>query len=199
MSDRAGPTLRTQRLILRPWRSADREPFAALNADPEVAEFLPGPITREMSDELVDRVAAHFAEHGYGLWAVELPGEIAFAGYVGLLRPGFEAPFTPCVEVGWRLARASWGLGLATEAAREALRFGFEDAGLAEILSFTVPANARSRSVMARLGMRHDPASDFDHPRLAPGHPLRAHVLYRLSSADWERQREARRSSEPRE
>lgn len=184
------PTLRTRRLLLRPWRKEDREAFAELNADPAVAEFLPGPITRAMSDALVDRVDAHFAEHGYGLWAVELPGEIPFAGFVGLLQPSFEAPFTPCVEVGWRLARASWGRGIATEAARESLRFGFETAGLEEILSFTVPDNHRSRSVMERLGMRRDPSDDFEHPRLAVGHPLRAHVLYRMTRAHWESQDE---------
>ena len=158
MSAGSGPTLTTERLLLRPWRPEDREPFAALNADPEVAEFLPRPITREQSDELVDRTEAQFVEHGYGLWAVEVPGEIPFAGFVGLSLPTFEASFMPCVEVGWRLARESWGRGFATEAARAALRFGFTEVGLDEILSFTVPANLRSRRVMERLGMQRDPA-----------------------------------------
>lgn len=185
MSAGSGPTLTTERLLLRPWRPEDREPFAALNADPEVAEFLPRPITREQSDELVDRTEAQFVEHGYGLWAVEVPGEIPFAGFVGLSLPTFEASFMPCVEVGWRLARESWGRGFATEAARAALRFGFTEVGLDEILSFTVPANLRSRRVMERLGMQRDPALDFQHPRLAEGDPLRAHVVYRLPRSRW--------------
>lgn len=180
------PTLRTERLLLRPWRESDRDPFAALNADPDVTEFLPRPITREQSDAMVDRIEAHFAEHGFGLFAVELPGEIPFAGFVGLSVPRFEAHFTPCVEIGWRLARATWGRGIATEAAREVMRFAFLEAGLEELVSFTVPSNLRSRAVMERIGMTRDSADDFEHPGLAPGDPLRAHVLYRRSRASFE-------------
>ena len=175
--------LRTERLRLRRWRPDDRAPFAALNADPRVAAFLPGTLSRAASDALAARIEAHFATRGFGLWAVELPGEIPFAGFVGLSVPAFEAAFTPCVEVGWRLAHACWGHGYATEGARAALDFGFARLGLAEIVSFTVPGNARSRQVMERLGMTHDAADDFDHPALPEGHALRRHVLYRARRA----------------
>lgn len=182
MTDAALPhELRTERLLLRRWRDGDLEPFAALNADPRVTEFLGGPVSRVDSDAIAARIAAHFATHGYGLWAVEVPGELPFAGFVGLAVPAFEAPFTPCVEVGWRLAAACWGRGYASEAARAALAFGFASLGLREIVSFTAVANARSRRVMERLGMTYDPADDFDHPALPAGHPLRRHVLYRAA------------------
>jgi RimJ/RimL family protein N-acetyltransferase len=172
--------LGTRRLRLRPFEEQDREPFAALNADREVMEFMPAPLSRAESDAMVERIAQHHARQGFGLWAVEERQGTRFAGYVGLTVPSFEAAFTPCVEVGWRLARWAWGQGYATEGAREALRFGFEERGLSEVVSFTVPANVRSRRVMERLGMRRDEAGDFDHPRLSEGHPLRRHVLYRL-------------------
>lgn len=161
------------------WQESDREPFAAMNADPEVMEHFPELLTRRQSDELVERIEAGFAEGGFFLWAVEVRASGEFVGFTGLAAPGFEAHFTPAVEIGWRLARSAWGNGYATEAARRALEFGFED-GLDEIVSFTTPANRRSRAVMERLGMSHDPADDFDHPSLPPGHPLRPHVLYRL-------------------
>jgi len=172
--------LRTERLLLRRWRAADREPFAALNADPRVMEHFPALLSREQSDERVERIEAHFQQHGYCQWAVEIPGVTPFAGFIGLSVPQFEAHFTPCVEIGWRLAADCWGRGYATEGARAALPFGFEELALAEIVSFTVPANVRSRRVMEKLGMTHDPADDFDHPLLPAGHPLRRHVLYRL-------------------
>jgi RimJ/RimL family protein N-acetyltransferase len=183
----AGPELRTERLHLRPWRDGDRDPFAAMNVDPEVVRYLPGPLTRAESDALVDRIGAHFAEHGFGLWATEVVDSGAFVGFVGFLVPKFDAPFMPAVEVGWRLARSAWGLGYATEGARRVLAFGFEERALDEIVSFTVPANRPSRAVMERLGMRRDPDGDFDHPRLPPDSPLRRHVLYRLTRADWAR------------
>lgn len=151
-----------------------------MNADPRVMEFLPTPLDRSATEAMIARVEAHFEKHGYGLWAVELREGGTFAGYVGLLRPSFQAPFTPCVEIGWRLAPEAWGRGYATEGARAALRYGFETAGLDEILSFTVPANVRSRRIMTKLGMTHDPRDDFDHPLLPEGHPLRRHVLYRI-------------------
>lgn len=176
-------SLRTERLVLRPWRDEDRAPFAALNADPQVMEHMPARLSRAESDALVDRIRAHFAEHGYGLWAVQVPGAADFIGFVGLSRPSFEAHFTPCVEVGWRLAREHWGRGYASEAARAAVAFGLGELGLEEILSWTVPANLRSRRVMETIGMRRDPADDFDHPRLPEGHPLRRHVLYRIAAA----------------
>ena len=183
MTEGAIPRLRTERLLLREWLDGDREPFAALNADPEVAEYLGGPLDRAGSDRLVDRIRARWRSDGHGLWAVERLDDGLFIGFVGLAAPSFDAPFTPCVEVGWRLARSAWGQGFATEAAREAVRFGFEELGLEEIVSFTVPANVRSRAVMERLGMTRDPADDFDHPGRPPGDPLRRHVLYRLSAS----------------
>lgn len=172
--------LHTDRLLLRRWRDADREPFAALNADPRVMEHFPAVLSRKESDARIERITAHFVEHGFGVWAVEIPNVAPFIGFIGLSIPGFEAHFTPCVEIGWRLAANYWGHGYATEGARAALAFGFEKLGPAEIVSFTVPANLRSRRVMERLGMTHDPSEDFDHPLLPAGHPLCRHVLYRL-------------------
>jgi RimJ/RimL family protein N-acetyltransferase len=177
--------LATDRLVLRRWRDGDREPFAHLNADPQVMEHFPSPLSHDESDAFVDRIELAFEERGYGLWAIEVPGQFELIGYVGLAAPRFEAHFTPAVEIGWRLARPYWGRGFATEAARAAVADGFQRVGLAEIVSFTVPANVRSRSVMERLGMKHDPADDFDHPLLPVGHRLRRHVLYRLSRTDW--------------
>jgi len=177
--------LRTPRLILRDWRAGDTGPFAALNADPQVMEHFPATMSRADSDVMVARICAHLSRHGFGLWAVEAPGVAPFIGFVGLNHPGFAAPFTPCVEIGWRLARAHWGQGYATEAARAALAAGFEEHGLAEIVSFTTTTNTRSAAVMQRLGMTRNPAEDFDHPLVAEGHHLRRHVLYRLSRDAW--------------
>jgi RimJ/RimL family protein N-acetyltransferase len=174
------PVLRTDRLILREWRDGDRAPFAALNADSRVTEFLATGLDRAASDAMADRIEAHFADHGFGLWAVEVPGIAPFIGFVGLSVPKFSAHFTPCVEVGWRLAFDHWGKGYASEAARAALQDGFGRLGLREIVSFTVPHNPRSRAVMERIGMRRDPADDFDHPNLGEDSSLRRHVLYRL-------------------
>lgn len=172
--------IETPRLRLRRWRPADRAPFAALNADPRVMEYLPTALTREQSDAVAERIAAHFAEHGFGWWAAEIPGVAPFAGFIGIARPRFAAHFTPCVEIGWRLAAEHWGQGYATEGARAALAFGFERLGLAQIVSITVPENTRSRRVMEKLGMTRDPSEDFDHPLLPEGHRLRRHVLYRI-------------------
>lgn len=183
------PEIRTRRLVLRGWLDTDRAPFAALNADAAVMAHFPSTLSPAASDRLVDAIAEGWAENGFGLWAVEDAGAGRFLGFTGLSRPSFEAPFTPAVEVGWRLARDAWGRGYATEAAQAALAFGFDTVGLEEIVSFTVPANERSRGVMERLGMTHDPADDFDHPKLPDGHPLRPHVLYRLARADWGRAR----------
>jgi RimJ/RimL family protein N-acetyltransferase len=188
------PEVSTNRLLLRGWRDADRAPFAVMNADPAVMEHFPAPLDRGTSDALVDRFLQHWAEHRFGIWAVERRSDAQFVGFVGMYRPSFEAHFTPAVEVGWRLAHEAWGHGYATEAGEAALRFGFEEAGLDEIVSFTVPANARSRRVMERIGMRRDPAGDFYHPRIPPGHPLRHHVLYRLGREEWLRTRAAAQS-----
>jgi ribosomal-protein-alanine N-acetyltransferase len=184
---RVEPELRTPRLILRRWRDTDREPFAALNADVGVMEHFPAPLHRKESDDFVDRIEAGFDARGWGLWAVEVPGTVTFIGFIGLNPATFDAPFTPAVEVGWRLAREHWGHGYATEGARAALAFGFEDLALDEIVSFTSHGNTRSRRVMERLGMQHDPADDFDNPNLPAGDALRAHVLYRLDRERWQR------------
>ena len=177
---RAVPRLRCERVLLREWVPADLAPFAALNADPRVMEHYPSTLARAESDAFVrGRILPQFAERGFGLWAVEVPDVAPFVGYVGLLTHSFDAEFTPCVEIGWRLAFPYWGNGYATEAAREAIDFGFVHAGLEEIVSFTVPANQRSIAVMQRLGMAH--AGEFDHPQLPPGHRLRRHVLYSLA------------------
>jgi RimJ/RimL family protein N-acetyltransferase len=179
----------TARLRLRQWREEDLAPFAALNADPDVMEFFPKVLTRAESDAVAGRIRDHFARHGFGLWAVEAPGIADFLGFVGLAVPSFEAHFTPCVEIGWRLARPHWGHGYATEAATAALAFGFGDRALEEIVAFTVPANIPSRRVMGRLGMRRLPSDDFEHPAIPEGHPLRSLVLYRLRRADWQPRR----------
>jgi len=181
--------IRTDRLLLRFWRDSDREPFAAMNADPRVMEHLPALLGREQSDSLAGRLEASFVRERLGLWVLELPGVAPFIGCAGLATVRFEAPFTPCVEVGWRLARPFWGSGYATEAARASMRDGFERLLLGEIVAFTVPRNERSIRVMERLGMRRCPEEDFEHPGLAPGHPLSHHVLYRLDRAAWLRLR----------
>lgn len=174
------PRLAGERVVLRGWLPDDLAPFAALNADLRVMEHYPSPLTRAQSDAFVlERIIPQFAERGFGLWAVEVPDVARFVGYVGLDVPSFDADFTPCVEIGWRLARPHWGHGYATEAARLAIAFGFEQAGLDEIVSFTAPVNRRSIAVMERLGMSY--VGEFDHPRLPAGHRLRRHVLYRLS------------------
>ena len=175
----------TERLILRRWRESDLGPFAALNADPCVMEFFPSVLSEEESDALITCIENHFQKYGYGLCAVEMRRSGALLGFIGLNVPAFESHFTPCVEIGWRLAPNCWGQGLATEGARAIVQFGFETVGLGEIVSFTVPANLRSRRVMEKLGMTHDPVEDFDHPLVPSGHPLRRHVLYRLGRANW--------------
>lgn len=182
-----GPRLRTKRLLLRRWQPTDLPPFAALNADAAVMEYLPAPLSRAASAALIERIEACFDANGYGLWAVELPGQAPCVGFIGLAPVDFDVFFAPAVEVGWRLARSSWGRGLATEGALAALTFGFEQCGLPAVVSFTAQGNRRSRAVMERLGMRRDPAEDFDHPLLPAGDPLRRHVLYRLDRARLDR------------
>lgn len=178
--------LTTARLALRDWRDEDLAPWAALNADPRVREFFPNILTFEESVAQMQFIRDHFARHGFGPWAVEVLGGASFIGFIGLSVPSFEAHFTPCVELGYRLAFDAWGQGYATEGARAALRYGFEVLSLPEIVAFTTVSNLRSRRVMARVGMSHDPADDFDHPNLSVGHRLRRHVLYRLCAwCDW--------------
>lgn len=176
-------SLRTSRLLLRQWRDGDVAAFADLSADPAVMKYL-RPLTETGASEAwAARAQAHWREHGFGQWVVEIPGEAAFIGVVGLSTVGYQADFTPAVEVAWRLARAYWGRGYATEAAWAALDYGFDALGLAEIVAVTVPANLRSRRVMERLGMSRAPEDDFDHPNISEG-PLKRHVLYRLSLTD---------------
>jgi RimJ/RimL family protein N-acetyltransferase len=181
--------IETSRLLLRTWTDADREPFAAMNADPAVMEQFPSTMTRAESDAFVDRINAEFVKRGYGLWAVEVLASGQFVGFTGLAVPSFEAHFTPAVEIGWRFAKDAWGNGYATEAALAAVDYAFEVAGLDEIVSFTSVPNVRSQRVMQRIGMTHDPADDFDHPKLEPGHRLSRHVLYRLDRATWQQRR----------
>jgi RimJ/RimL family protein N-acetyltransferase len=164
--------------------------FAAMSAVPRVMEFFPKVLDRTESDAMTTRVTTHFERRGFGLWAIEVVGAVDFIGFTGLCVTGFDTHFTPCVEIGWRIAYEHWRRGYATEAARAALKFGFQHLRLDEIVSFTVPANLRSRRVMERLGMTHSPADDFDHPNLPEGHHLRRHVLYRLSRRAWEGDRE---------
>jgi RimJ/RimL family protein N-acetyltransferase len=172
--------LETERLLLRRWRQSDREPFARMNADVEVMRHFPARMTREESDALVDRIEQHFRDEGFGLYAVERRAEGDFIGFVGLQRVRFDAPFGPAVEIGWRLAPHAWGHGYSTEAARRVLEHAFGPLALEQVVSFTVPANEPSWRVMERIGMTHDPADDFDHPRVPAGHPLERHVLYRM-------------------
>ena len=171
-------TLRTERLVLREWREADRDAWAAMSADPEVMEFFPATLDRVAADAVFDRSAASLEERGWGLWAVEADG--AFVGFTGLQPVPFEAAFTPAIEIGWRLARSAWGRGFATEAARASLDYAWRELALDEVVAMAVPANRRSLAVMRKLGMTRDPADDFDHPRLADG-PLRRHMLFRVA------------------
>lgn len=183
--------VRTERLLMRRWRDSDLGAFAQMNADPAVMEFMPGPLAADESHDLARFANALFDSHGFGLWAVEVPGVADFVGFVGLNPVGSEVPFAPSVEIGWRLALPYWGLGYATEAARAALGFAFSRVGLDEVVSYTARINHRSAAVMRRIGMRRDASGDFDHPKLSPGHPLRSHVLYRITQGEFRKSRAA--------
>jgi len=172
--------LQTERLILRQWRAADRDLFAAMNSDPVVMQHFPALMSVEETTAAIARIEAHFDMHGYGLWAVEIPQVAPFAGFIGLNIPSYQTHFTPCHEIGWRLAAKYWGQGIATEGARAVVRFAFDVLRLPEIVSYTAVENLRSRRVMERLGMVHNPDEDFAHPLLPQEHPLSRHVLYRL-------------------
>jgi len=177
--------LTSERLRLRPWRDEDLPAFAALNADPEVMEYFPKCLSREESDQSAGRIREGLARRGFGFWAVEVPGVSEFIGFTGLSIPSFDAHFTPCVEIAWRLARNFWGFGYATEAARLALAYGFKIAKAEEIVAFTFVENLRSRRLMERLGMTYSPEDDFEHPGIPEGHRIRPHVLYRLHRRAW--------------
>jgi RimJ/RimL family protein N-acetyltransferase len=176
------PGFETERLRGRPWRESDRAPFARLNADLQVMAFFATPLLREASDALVDRANAGIAERGWGLFAVETRAGGDFIGFVGLSPVPATLPFAPGVEVGWRLARAHWGHGYATEAARACLDLAFGPLGLDEVVSFTAIGNLRSRAVMERLGMTLA-LERFEHTSLPEGHPIRPHCLYRITRA----------------
>ena len=186
-SSGSAPVLETRRLILRRWQPSDQDPFARLNADPRVMEYMPALLTTAQSQQFVSRIEEHFRRLGYGLFATALRGSDEFIGYIGLNQVNFAAPFTaeadrdgrPVIEIGWRLAAEHWGRGLATEGARAVLDFAFSALHLPEVVSFTAAANIRSRRVMEKIGLQHQPEWDFDHPRLEAGHPLQRHVLYR--------------------
>ncbi|HEX4865697.1 MAG TPA: GNAT family N-acetyltransferase [Acidimicrobiales bacterium] len=183
------PRIESARLVLRGWTLADLEPFAAMNADPQVMEHFPSTLSHQQSDELVDWIVADFERDGFGLWALEVRETAEFIGFTGLSVPSFEALFTPAVEIGWRLAKSAWGNGFATEAATAALDFGFNQTRLSEVVSFTSVTNLRSQAVMHRLGMTRNSADDFEHPNIQIGHRLRPHVLYRMSRELWTLQR----------
>jgi 3-dehydroquinate dehydratase/shikimate dehydrogenase len=180
--------IKTARLILRPWRQEDLEPFATLNADPKVMEYFPSVLTSEESNDSAHRISSKIETQRWGLWAVSVPGVADFIGFIGLAVPSFEAPFTPAVEIGWRLAYDHWGKGYATEGAKAVLEYAFETLKLSEVVSFTALPNKRSQHIMEKIGMHHDPKDDFDHPKLPQGHWLKRHVLYRLKKSQWEHQ-----------
>lgn len=171
--------IETDRLILRLWKSSDIEPFVSLNADSRVMEFFPATLSRSETEAMISKIEKRIRQQGFGLWAAELKATKGFIGFIGLNVPGYPLPFSPCVEVGWRLAFDYWGKGYAQEGARAVLAFGFEKLRLKEIVSFTTVSNLRSRHVMERIGMSYDAQGDFDHPELPEHHPLRRHVLYR--------------------
>jgi RimJ/RimL family protein N-acetyltransferase len=170
----------TERLLLRRWKPEDFEPFRELNADVEVMKHFPSTLDARQTAAGLKRVEAHFERYGWGLFAAEYQEK--FIGYIGLFHVPFKAHFTPAVEIGWRLARSYWNRGLASEGARACLDFGFSQLGLREIVAFTTPGNLASRRVMEKIGMQHDLQGDFEHPRVAPGHELKRHVLYRIST-----------------
>jgi RimJ/RimL family protein N-acetyltransferase len=176
--------IRTPRLIIRRWRNNDHEPFAAMNADERVMEYFPSLLTREESDAMIVRAESHFDAHDFAPFALELLETGQFLGFTGLMVPSFTAHFTPCVEIGWRLAHEHWNKGYATEAASAVLQLAFQEIGLAEVVSFTTTTNFRSRRVMEKLSMTRDPADDFPHPKLAASDPLSPHVLYRLKRTE---------------
>ena len=177
--------INTKRLIIRPWREEDLEPFAKMNADPRVMEFFPKTLSREESDLMAKKRMAEIEEQGWGIWAVSVKNFAPFIGFIGIAPVSFTAHFTPAVEIGWRLAYDFWGQGYALEGAQAALQFGFKTVQLSEIVSFAVTANLRSRKLMEKLGMHRNPKEDFEHPRIEDGHPLRKHVLYRIRQEEW--------------
>lgn len=175
-------TLESERLLLRPWCEEDFEPFAKMNSDPRVREYFPSLLTREESDISAGIAKEWIEKNGWGFWAVSVKDLADFIGFIGMQNVPFDAPFTPAVEIGWRLAFEHWDKGYATEGALAALKFGFETLKLNEIVAFTALENRRSRKVMEKIGMTHSSEDDFDHPKIPVGHPLRKQALYRTRS-----------------
>lgn len=173
--------IRTPRLLLREWRDSDLDPFEAMGSDPRVMEFFPSLLDRAQSASAIARYRAHFAEHGFGFLAVEVPGVADFVGICGMAWARFQVPFTPCVEIGWRLAYDHWGHGYATEGALAVRDYCFSALHFDHIVAFTAINNRRSRHVMEKIGMTYDAAADFDHPSVPEGNPVRRHVLYRIA------------------
>ncbi|WP_411391137.1 GNAT family N-acetyltransferase [Pseudomonas sp. MPB23] len=177
--------LESARLVLRQWRDSDLSAFAQMCADPQVMRYFPALLDRLESAALIGRIRGHFAEYGFGLWALQRKDTGELIGLTGLQNVSFEAGFTPAVEICWRLGREHWGLGYASEAAWTALRCGFDRLQLDEIVAFATEANLPSQKVMQAIGMHYDPQADFEHPKVAVDDPLRAHVLYRITRAQW--------------
>lgn len=183
-ADELPSTIQTSRLLLRRWTAEDNQPFAEMNADPRVMEHFPGLLSVDESNAMVERIQSQFDDHGFGLWAVEIPGVTSFAGFIGLMIPRFEARFTPCIEIGWRLHADVWGNGYAPEGAVATLDFAFDRLNADEVISMTAVGNMKSRRVMEKIGMSYDSADDFDHPLVPADHHLCRHVLYRLNAKD---------------
>ncbi|MFA6119189.1 MAG: GNAT family N-acetyltransferase [Parachlamydiales bacterium] len=181
------PVLTTKRLILRHWRESDLIAFSKMNADPRVMEFFPKTLSKAESDEIAKKLIKELKEKDYGLWAVEAKNIAPFIGFIGLHSTDYDTSFTPCIEIAWRLAYEHWNKGYATEGAKEALDYGFNKLKLKEIVSFTAIKNLRSRKVMEKLGMVHNPKDDFNHPKLPLDHPLSLHVLYRLNNPNFKK------------
>jgi RimJ/RimL family protein N-acetyltransferase len=175
--------IQTERLLLRPWKDADLAPFAEMSANPEVMEFFPAILSAAESNAMVGSFCEHFEKYGFGWAACELKSSSEFIGFVGLHRIEYETSFSPCVEIGWRIARKHWGQGFAVEGAEAMLEFGFKNLGLTEIVSMTAVGNLKSRRVMEKIGMTRNSEEDFDHPKVSDGHPLKRHVLYRIQKA----------------
>jgi len=179
------PTLKTERLILRPWEERDLKPFSHINCDPQVMEFYPHLLNYDESAALMHKMIADFSLRGYGFWAVEKQISSTFIGYIGLNYWDLQMPFSPCIDIGWRLSSKEWGHGYAIEGATAALDFGFQIIQLEEIVAMATSGNIRSHRVMQKLGMKSDPQENFEHPKVPKGDPLSLRLLYRLSKQEW--------------
>jgi len=179
------PAFETQRLRLRTWQSGDRPAFVEMNQDPKVMRHFPGPYSTERSNSLVDKFMEHHEKHGFTVWALERKDTGQFIGFTGIVWIPYELPFTPAVEIAWRLVSEHWGLGFATEAAHKSLDLAFNQFGIKEVVAMTTPGNTASLRVMQKLGMSHTPNDDFDHPNVPEDSRLRRHVLYRLRKQDF--------------